>query len=919
MGTSGYKLVVAEKPSVARDIARVLGVRGRGDGCLGTGRVRITWCVGHLVELMEPHGYRSEWKAWRLDALPMIPDAFRLQPRTGGGADQWQHVRRLMTGEDLLEVVNACDAGREGELIFAYAYEHAGCRAPVRRLWISSMTDEAIRGGFARLQPGSDFRRLEDAARCRSEADWLVGLNATRAMTLRMRRDGDGPLLSLGRVQTPTLALLDEREGEIERFVPEDFWQVRLRFEVPAGFWVATWTEPGPDGKPVDRLADRERAEAILARVTGQPGTVRHVDRKQTRERPPLLYDLTTLQKECNRRYGFSAARTLEIAQALYEKHKVITYPRTDARHIGSDQIPELPRLVGALSFPPYSAAAEAIQAAWPPDLGTRVVDDAEISDHHAILPTGRDPRSVGLSADEKRVFDRVARRFLAALTPDAVFAAARIVTDVGEDRFLARGRTCLEPGWRAIDPPQTQKKETLLPPVVAGDVAENRAGTEVLHSGQTKPPLRYTEATLLGAMESAGERLDDAELKRAMKRNGLGTPATRAAIIETLLARGYARRADGAVVPTDQGRALLKALPVEALRSARLTGEWEARLGAIAEGAEERARFMADVRELAARAVETIRVAEVDPGLVSAPADGELLGVCPSCQGEVRAARWGWRCVACPLRIPDRVANRTVSPRMARQLLANGVTETVKGFRSKKGKPFTAALALDSAGKVVFRFEPSPSPSPSPSPAPDAAPPVGPADPSPPAAPCPRCRAPVRLRAGGWRCDGCDLQIPASIARRPLRPEDVAALLTDGRTQPLHGFQQAAGARFKASLVLSASGKVTFEYGGGGPEHPAHCPVCIDRGEIEPGHVIAGHAAWGCSRWRDGCGLRVPFEIDGVRLPEEEAKRLFGKYRATRYLKGFEGRRTTRVVLRPGATPCWALEERRGRPKEGA
>jgi len=904
---TGFRLIVTEKPSVARDIARALGIRASGTGVIDGGDTRITWCLGHLIELAEPAAYEKSWKSWRMETLPMMPDRFRLKARKDT-RDQWKVVRSLLRDGQLREVVNACDAGREGELIFSNVYRYSGCKAPVHRLWISSMTAQAIRSGFERLRDGAEMRDLQDAARCRSEADWLVGLNATRAMTLRARQVPGSVLLSLGRVQTPTLAMMVTREIAIEEFVPRAFWQVKVRFAVDEGPWEALYVEQGPDGKRVDRLGERSLAEAVLERIRGLDGEVVDVRRKRKREKAPLLYDLTTLQKEANRRFRYSAKRTLEIAQALYEKHKVLTYPRTDARHIGSDQVPELPNLLRGLHFGPYQATAEQVLAGWPRKLGKRVVDDSEVSDHHAIVPTGADPSASSLKKDEKRIFDLVARRFLAVFLPDAVFAVAELDTAIGEDLFAARGRTCLDPGWRAIDPPASTRKkddEVELPPVEQGATARQQACD--IHEGETKPPRRFTEATLLTAMERAGESLDDTELKRAMKRNGLGTPATRAAIIETLLGRGYIERKRRILQPTAQGRALIGSLPVEALGSPKLTGEWEARLVAMTEGREARDAFMTDIRSFTAEMVAALRDSEIAAQQRAALAgsdvvEGAELGACPLCGEPVRGARFGWNCAACEFRLPGQVAKRKVSERMARQLLTEGRAGPVKGFRSRAGKNFSAALKLDDEGKVVFDFPPRQERALSEE--------LG---------SCPACGTPVRARGKVYTCDklrDCPFVVFLQMSGREIPQPAVRQLLRAGRSEPLTGFKTKAGRSFDAALEWNGR-RVKLSRVESGPQ-PAFgrrvdCPACKDRDEEDPGYVIAGKAAWGCSRWKNGCPMRVPFVIEGVPLPQDEARRLFGHRRATRYMKlqlGPSGEvYSARVVLRADEDPCWVLE----------
>ena len=909
-----FRLVLTEKPSVARDIANALGASGRHDGWMGGRDLRITWCLGHLLELVDPQNYRPEWKSWREDTLPMLPESFQLTPRADS-SQQWRCVRDLLKDRDLGDVVNACDAGREGELIFGNAYRHAGCRAPVRRLWISAMTPAAIKNGFAKLRPGGDLLDLEAAARCRSEADWLVGLNATRAMTLMARRAGGGALLSLGRVQTPTLAVLCDREDAIDAFVPEDFWQVKAKLQAEAGRWEALWTGPKRrDGGPPDRLREKAAADAIRAKVkTAAAGTVTRVERKESRERPPLLYDLTALQKEANKRFRFSAKRTLDLAQVLYERHKVLTYPRTDSRHLSTAQVPGLPNLVRSLDFGPYAPFAQDVQARWPVKLGKRLVDDNEVSDHHAIVPTGTDPRPQGLDKDEKRVFDLVARRFLGALHPDAVFANASVDTVVADERFVARGRTCLEPGWRAVDPPPSKgKPEVLLPPVNTGDAADVVEAT--VHEGQTRPPKRLTEATLLGAMEQAGEGLDDTELKRAMKRNGLGTPATRAAIIETLLRRAYVERQGRDLVPTPSGRTLISALPAPELRSPKLTGQWEARLVAMAEGKDQRDAFMADIRAFTVDVVGRILAARPDAVLAQRlappPPEGPALGPCPRCEGTVKDGGRSWRCDGCAVEIPKSVASRDVSERMAKALLKDGRTKPVKGFKSRKGSLFTAALTLDEAGKVTFSF-------------PEAE----------PLGACPTCGAPVRKRRTVYACDTgreCPFVIGVTLAGRAMQDDEIRQLLQEQRTPRLHGFHQRNGAIFKAALVLEPRG-ARFDYRKRDDEPPdapppggppfafgrrVHCPLCLDAGEAHPGYVIAGRAAWGCSRWKAGCGLRLPFEPLGVALDPEQAARLLGKQRQTVLMKlpvdigGAMAR--GRLVIDPEAPGGWVGRKHR-------
>jgi DNA topoisomerase-3 len=652
------QLVIAEKPSVARDLARVLGVRPSGKGCFeGKDRV-ITWCIGHLVELDEPASYDGRWKAWRMDTLPMVPTEFKLRavPST---RDQLREVCELLRDKRFSEVINACDAGREGELIFRYVYQLAESQIPIRRLWISSLTDEAIHKGFAALRPGRELEALADAARCRSEADWLVGLNATRAVTIRHRRGDNATLFSIGRVQTPTLGILVDREKQIRAFVPKDYWLLKGDFRTAAGGRFGATFNFGK----VTRFATADLVERVQARARAHGAAddalgpvVESLKQTKTREPPPLLFDLTSLQRTANKRFGLSAKATLEAAQGLYERHKILTYPRTDSRHLSTDMLKEIERIVGGVEKIAVYAPFARVLLDHPARPGKRVFDDSKISDHHAIIPTGKtvDPNALG--RDEQRIFDLVVRRFLGAFYPDAEFAQTEVIVRVGPngsevaalpnddgetlttlpplpDRFIARGRVRTVAGWQEVagfgdeSEDKTDKTDktgktgkagrkkddedddatSMLPPLAEG---ERLSGAFQAVAKKTKPPSRHTEGTLLSAMENAGKLVEDEELRAAMKDGGLGTPATRAAIIETLLKRAFIVREGKHLVPTPMGIGLIDALPVQGLASPELTGQWEARLARIARREEERAHFMGDIASYVKDLVEAIRKA---------------------------------------------------------------------------------------------------------------------------------------------------------------------------------------------------------------------------------------------------------------------------------------------------------------------
>ena len=813
-------MVLTEKPSVARDLARVLGATGRRDGWLEGQGLQITWCLGHLVELEEPSHYQSEWKRWSFETLPMLPEQFALRPRKGGGTDERLRVlKKLLKNKDIQTIINACDAGREGELIFRFVYELSGSKLPVQRLWVSSLTDSAIKKAWTSLREGTELDSLGHAARCRAESDWLVGLNATRALTCLARQAGGEQLLSVGRVQTPTLAMIIERDRSIEDFTPEEFWRVSAHFMAQEALWQGRWFRPQStsgdnphkeerkdtgekeeeEAPHAERLPSEAAAMSIVSAIEGQTGKLALSERKKSTERPPLLYDLTSLQRRANQRYSFTAAQTLEIAQALYERHKLITYPRTDARYLTPDQVEDLPRVVrGVGGIGVYAPFCEAILERNI-DPGKRVVNADEVGDHHAIIPTGKTPNSTRLEANEKRIFDLVARRFLAALSEPAQFEITQIVVEVppkpdqildpviehpnGEPlRFRARGRICTHEGWRAIDPPP-KKKSVDLPLLEADqDALVQEAQVD---PGQTRPPRPFNDASLLKAMETAGRRLEEAELKRALRGAGLGTPATRAAILQTLTQRGYVQREGKHLRGTNRGRALIDAVPIDELKSAQLTGTWEARLTKMAEGKDDRDAFMADIRTHVAEMVGQIAQADPPPPERAAQPDGPSLGDCPVCKEPVRETAKVYRCDtgrACTFVIFKTMAKRKVSKRMVKQLLEDGKTPTLKGFKSKKGKEFSAAIKLDEEGRTRFEFDPSTTPSRHPH-SPNT--PLPPPD-NPVGMRCRRC-AHGRVIAGrsAWGCDqwreGCALRIPFQLGARSIQPKEAALLLQNG------------------------------------------------------------------------------------------------------------------------------------------
>ena len=704
------RLVVAEKPSVARDLANTLGSHRRQKGALVGDGWTVTWAIGHLAELAPPDAYGEEYKRWRLETLPIVPKKFKVKINAKT-REQFGIVKSLMRSAPITEVVNACDAGREGELIFSYLYELSGCRKPVRRLWVSSLTPEAIREGFACLRDGREMKPLEDAARSRGEADWIVGMNATRAYSTRFGRPGN--VLSVGRVQTPTLKLLVEREREIESFKPEKFWTVYARFAREDTFYDGVWFKDKQN-----RLKEREAAERIVQKVRGGIGAACKAEKKTATEKPPLLYDLTELQRNANARYGFTAERTLRAAQALYEERKLITYPRTSSRYLSKDMLGTLKKRVEAASaladLAPF--AAELLALGRLP-VNKRIVDDAKVTDHHAIVLTNKKP-SGDLPPDEARVYDLVARRFLAVFFPPARFENTTVVTAVEGETFLSRGRVVLEAGWRRLYPDgvggKKEKEPPVLPPIEKGQ--ECPVSKVAVKEGETKPPPRYSESALLGAMETAGKFVEDEELRQAMKESGLGTPATRAATIERLLKVGYLVREKKILVPTEKGRALIRLLGESPLSSPELTARWEERLARMEKGAGSRNDFMTDINDFASALVEEVRNKEGER--VAAPAkagrngggkSSEPLGVCPTCGSPVVATKKSYGCSAwktgCKFAIWKTVSGKRISAAQARQLLTKGRTGQLEGFKSKAGKPYSAALVLDEERKVRLEF----------------------------------------------------------------------------------------------------------------------------------------------------------------------------------------------------------------------
>jgi DNA topoisomerase III len=709
-------LVIAEKPSVGQDLARVLP--GPFEKRTGAGEKTarslegpdhvITWAVGHLVQLAEPDEYDDKFKKWRMADLPIVPRHFKLVVRDERSEKQMTVVRDLLRRGDIDRVINACDAGREGELIFAYLYEYVKSDKPVQRLWLNSMTNDAMREAFGQLRDGADLSALRDAAKSRSEADWIVGMNATRAATIRLRSSFDGAV-SLGRVQTPTLAILARREEEIRAFKPEKYWLVDAAFEADGARRYEGRFHAGPQ----PRLKSAAEAQAIVEAVRGVRGEITKLEKTKRKERAPLLYDLTSLQREANTRFGFSARRTLAAAQRCYEEHKALTYPRTSSRYLTSDMIGEIKPTAGQVGRrDEYRKAAQYVQSLDLLPLG-RVVDNAKVGDHHAIIPTNSNHDLGRMNEDDRKVYDLVTRRFLAVFHPDAEFENTRVETTVATHVFRTRGKVLLVAGWRGVYGELTEGegaadedegRDQQLPRLERGESVDTRKA-EALEK-ETKPPRRYSDASLLGAMETAGKLVDDEAMREAMKDSGIGTPATRAAIIERLIDVGYVERDGRALVATEKGINVIRLLDEHPLTSPALTGEWERRLARIEQGDERREKFMEDIAKFAG---ETVGV--LDTTLKDVRIPRANLGPCPVCGNDIVENRKGYSCWSredpgCGFVIWKSKAGKQIPAAAARELIQKGFTAApVTGFKGRSGRSFRARLALQQSGDEEARW----------------------------------------------------------------------------------------------------------------------------------------------------------------------------------------------------------------------
>ena len=698
----GKVLVIAEKPSVARDIAAVLKCGEKGDGFIGGENYIVSWAVGHLVTLCEPDDYDKSLKRWTAGSLPIIPEKMKLKA-VRGSKKQLDTLKKLMNAKDTDSIICATDSGREGELIFRYIYEYNKCKKPFKRLWISSMTDAAIKEGFANLRDGKEYDNLYISAKCRSEADWLVGINATRAFTIKYNA-----LLSIGRVQTPTLAMIVKRQNEIDNFVPTKYYEVIADY----GDFKGTWT----DGKKNTKIDDKSAAEDIAYKVDGKTATVEDVVKTEKQILPPQLYDLTELQRDCNKIYGFSAKKTLDIAQSLYEKRKMITYPRTDSRYLSDDMIPKikvvLKRLKDAGIFADY--ASDLIDGEKLP-VTKRIVDNKKVTDHHAIIPADNYYRKDSLTSDEKKVFGLIAIRFIAAFNRPYKYTATKITVLCEDELFISKGNTVTDEGWKRLYKEvykNVKDNEQILPDVKKDDTVMVKEAHTI--EKETKPPLPYNEATLLTAMENAGKNTDDEQLKEKMKECGLGTPATRAAIIERLIEVGYIHRKGKALIPDIKGKQLISIVPEE-MRSPVTTGKWEKGLGSIAKGNMRAEKFMASINRyvyylvgFAAEKSADIQIEDTKKRKKRSQR-AKSFGKCPICGGDVLENSKAYYCAGwkngCKFTLWKNSLERYGVPmtdKLVKELLTDKQVKKIPVIKAQTGEKCTADIIYNKEKNIM-------------------------------------------------------------------------------------------------------------------------------------------------------------------------------------------------------------------------
>jgi len=837
------KVCLAEKPSVAREIAQVIGADRRMDGYYEGNGYQVTWTFGHFCQLKEPDDYRPEWKRWSLHDLPMIPDQFgiKLMRRDDGVVKQFNTIKRLL--DAATEVINCGDAGQEGEVIQRWVIHEAKCRKPVKRLWISSLTEEAIRQGFQNLRDGKEFDSLYQAGRSRAVGDWLLGLNATRLFTLKYTTYQDKQLLSIGRVQTPTLALLVARHHEIANFKPEPYWVLKTQYRDTTFTRINTEAEQkeaqdAPDEqsrlRALGYFVKEDEANKALEAVRPAPLTVTNVEIKKGRESPPRLFDLTALQVQCNNQLGLSAEDTLKIVQALYEK-KAVSYPRVDTTFLPDDVYPKIPGILKGIGYSNLTGPLLEKKIPKTP----KVFNNNKVTDHHAIIPTGSGGPGGGM---ESSVYDIIVRRFIAAFYPDCEVSNTTVLAEAAGFLFRVRGRQILSPGWRVVygDPSQQAAPKPAVPAGTGADKAatgaednddvvstvlpsfakgESGPHQPRLESKMTQPPKDYTEASLLRGMETAGRNIDDDELRLAMKENGIGRPSTRAAIIETLFKRNYIRRDKKRLLPTPTGVELIGLIRNPTLKSAELTGQWEKKLRQIERNELPSDQFLDELKGLVREMVQEVKTDRSGRAVTSTSA----VSTAPAAVAS-----------------PSKTSGQSAS--------ANG--------SKASGPPAAAGLGT-----------------------------------------CPACKTGHVLRGKtAFGCarfrEGCQFRLPTEILGKKLTDSQVKSLFTKGRTQLIKGFMTGAGEKLDGALVLDAN--LNPELVPAAESKPTTatdpgqipCPVC------KLGTMLKGSSAFGCSRFREDCQFRVPFEWGGKKLTDTQLRQLLRRGE-TGVIKGFLSAKT--------------------------
>ena len=798
------QLVIAEKPSVAKDLAKALGgFKTNKAGYFERDDMILSSALGHLVELYLPGDIDKKYKFWTLGNLPILPEKFQLKP-IEKNAERFHFLKKLMERSDVSGLINACDAGREGELIFAYLCELANCKKPTQRLWLSSMTPDSIRDAFAHLRSAESMQPLEAAARCRSEADWLVGINGTRAVTGRMMGNRSKDVASVGRVQTPTLALICEREQAIRDFKPTPFWTLEGTFKLHSGTYTGWLQRPNfkkqQEADRSDRFWQESETQALITQLNSLKPTdwVVQDSQKISKTAAPRLFDLTSLQRTCNQRFGYSAKFTLDIAQSLYEKHKVLTYPRTDSRALPEDYSPTCINILQKLGGAYAPLATKIIEHNWVNPHSKIIFNNKAISDHFAIIPTEIAPSE--LKESERKVYDCVVRRFIAAFFPHAEFSITTRLTTQAELTFKTEGKILVQPGWLEVTGKSESKEE--LPALTLDDQGHATSDAFRVQADETHPPARFTEATLLTSMEHAGQQVEDAELAEAMKERGLGTPATRAQIIENLIGVHYLERIEKHLCPTpkaEQLLAFLRLTQVQDLASPSLTGEWEYRLNQIQDGSLNREQFMSDVKTMTKQFVEKITTFQDYQNTlkVIAPTDGKpMIETFRSYQSQDGT-----------LVVYKTIGNRNLSPEELDTLINQKRIGPLTGFTSKLGKPYTASLVLDDDYKVKFEFESKAESTPIDLSLCEL---IG---------TCPLCGAKVYVNDQALVCEHfsqktCGLRINRTILDYTLSNDQLVYLLNNGKTELITRFKsKRTGKFFSAYLVLNKKGSLSFEF----------------------------------------------------------------------------------------------------------